>query len=575
MNYSAPIGLAAVQKANDRSAYTQLLDELEANARDTAKRMGVDWSSAIQGATSNPIHQALTLELWGLFDPVHYRDTYKDIAESDCDPLMHYVEYGDAEGRWPNPHFNPIAYRRHFESSGLGAVCSLYHYAVLGESLGLDSPGTFSARRYFVCNPDLKDWVDRPMTHFLHLGKPGGRVVHHRVRLNQDQAVKLPEKSTLLHPDHLDPQQGINVIGPLDKVSGLGVSARGYLQGLRLAGAPRVGSLARQIEFPRQSTIEQEVMQLPPLLETAPVNILHMNGDSLPLLMQHGGRTLLEDKYNIGVWYWELPVLRPEWQTSVRFFHEFWAPTPFIADILRRSTAKRVTVVPPYLDYLQTIEPVATGAHDEHRFVYCFDANSILERKNPGTLLDAFWQAFPPGSCQDRVGLTFKITYPDRQNPEVQRLYEAATADPRIRIVDNLLSDAELHHLIASATAYVSPHRSEGLGLTVIEAMAAGTPVICSSFGGLGHFINEATAFPLDYRSSEIASDHFPYAAGFVWADPQPQSLADCLKQALVDDQAKAAKRQAARAHVLDYFCSERLLQVYRDELDRLGTPKD
>ncbi|MCB2016690.1 MAG: glycosyltransferase family 4 protein [Hydrogenophaga sp.] len=555
----------------DPAAYEQLLDRLEIQARDEATRQGADWNVVMGASDTQPSvqRQALTVLMLGLFDSEYYLATYPDIAACGADALMHYVQFGDKEGRWPNAHFNPTTYRKHFAPGALEEVCALYHYAVFGEDLGLDSPTAFSPRRYLQSNPELQAWVDRPLAHFLHLGKPAGLVLHHRIRLSSDQNVDVPKRAVLSVPAPLQPEQGINVVGPLDKISGLGVSARGYLEGLRLAGAPRLGARAQQREFPRQSSLDSDHLSLPEFIEGARVNIVHMNGDTLPMMLEHGGDALFQGTYNIAVWYWELPNLRPEWQVSMKYFHEFWAPTPFIAETLRRSTAKRVTLLPPYLAYLNDIRP-ESEREGGHNFVYCFDANSILERKNPRALLDAFQMAFPPGQGNDDVHLTFKITYPDHENPEVKRLYEAAANDSRVRIIDYLLSDEELHHLIGTASAYVSPHRSEGLGLTVVEAMGAEVPVITISFGGLSHFISPDTAWPVRYHRVELPADYFPYPQGFVWADPDVDSLAENLRFVLESPEEVKCRAMAARERVLDYFCSDRLVDAYRAELDCL-----
>jgi glycosyltransferase involved in cell wall biosynthesis len=555
----------------DPAAYASVLDRLEDEARQEAERQGWDWNAVMSTPVDQPTiqRQALTLLLLGLFDAHHYRNAYPDIAASGADPLLHYVEYGDREGRWPNAYFNPSTYRQHFEAGALDNVCALYHYAMLGEDLGIDTPTAFSPRRYLDSNPELRSWVDRPLTHFLHLGKPAGLVLHHRIRLSNEQKVTLPEKRRARRPDHLDTSRGINVIGPLDKVSGLGVSARGYLEGLRRAGAPILGTLARHLEFPRQTSLGADQLQLPPFVADAPVNVFHMNGDTLPLMLEHGGEALFSHSYNIAVWYWELPTLRPEWQSSMRYFDEFWAPTPFIAETLRRSTSKRVTLLPPYLAYLNDMDR-RTTVTGPHNFLYCFDANSILERKNPGALLDAFWTAFPQEAVTADVRLTFKITYPDKTNPEVQRIYEAAVIDQRIRIVDHLLTDQELHQLIATAAAYVSPHRSEGLGLTVVEAMGAGVPVISTPFSGLGSLVREDTALPVRHDLVELPADCFPYPKGFVWANPEVASLAGRLREVVETPQDVRSRTDHARQQVTDYFCSDRLVDTYRAEIERL-----
>ena len=116
-----------------------------------------------------------------------------------------------------------------------------------------------------------------------------------------------------------------------------------------------------------------------------------MRGDTLPVMIKEQGDEFLQGKYNIAVWYWELPTLRPEWQASMKYFHEFWAPTPFIARALRQSTAKPVRLVPPFLSYLENLRSGAPATSDHSHFVYCFDANSTPQpprtKSQPKTLI--------------------------------------------------------------------------------------------------------------------------------------------------------------------------------------------
>ena len=551
--------------------YHALCVRLEGEARKAAPGLGFYWAASMEGATAQHTlaRQVLTILKFGLFDEDFYLSSYPDVAALGVKPLLHYVHFGDREGRWPNSVFDPSFYRTQFGENALRSICALYHYAALGESIGLKASKGFDPCRYLSSNPELQPWLDRPLSHFLHIGRAKGLRANQRPRLEITQNIYVNKVAHPAMPDCIDPSRGINVIGPLDKVSGLGVSARGYLDGLRAAGIEALGGRAQQREFAIQER-SKDTVTLPPYMDDATINIVHMNGDTLPLMLQDGGEELFRNKYNIAVWYWELSTLRPEWQVSMKYFHEFWAPTPFIEQALKQSTAKPVRLVPPYLSYLSNLQWQAKPSSDGENFVYCFDANSILERKNPGALLAAFWKAFPQGPSYQSVRLTFKITYPNRMIPEVNRLYEAAERDARINIIDHLLSDAELHSLIGAATAYVSPHRSEGLGLTVIDAMGAGVPVIATPSGGVDIFVTPDAAFPISFKHVELEEDYIPYPQGFVWADPEVESLAEHLSFVRQNPDEARKRAQVARQRVIDFFCSSSLISTYRSELKRI-----
>ena len=58
--------------------------------------------------------------------------------------------------------------------------------------------------------------------------------------------------------------------------------------------------------------------------------------------------------------------------------------------------------------------------------------------------------------------------------------------------------------LVADVDCYVSLHRSEGLGLTMAEAMAAGTPVIATGYSGNLDFMLPGSALLVDATEIEI-----------------------------------------------------------------------
>lgn len=69
-------------------------------------------------------------------------------------------------------------------------------------------------------------------------------------------------------------------------------------------------------------------------------------------------------------------------------------------------------------------------------------------------------------------------------------------------------SDAEINELMGQATAFVQTSRHEGFCLTVLEAMAAGCPVICTDADGNRDFCaNEANCLMPEARPEAVAAD--------------------------------------------------------------------
>lgn len=72
----------------------------------------------------------------GLFDGEWYLWRNDDVAAAGQDPLAHYVDYGAAEGRWPNRYFDPAWYRQENPDVAAASLDPLLHYMTNGEREG-------------------------------------------------------------------------------------------------------------------------------------------------------------------------------------------------------------------------------------------------------------------------------------------------------------------------------------------------------------------------------------------------------------------------------------------------------
>lgn len=121
----------------------------------------------------------------------------------------------------------------------------------------------------------------------------------------------------------------------------------------------------------------------------------------------------------------------------------------------------------------------------------------------------------------------------------------AGLRDGFVRVLGRV-SDADLAVVLRSATALLAPSRAEGFGLPVAEAMAVGTPVVCSDAPAL----------------VEVAGD-----AALVVPVGDAQRLAEAVEAVLTDDalRARLAAAGPARAAFYDWDAvAGRAWDVYR-----------
>lgn len=72
-----------------------------------------------------------------LFDPSWYLTQYNDVGRAGIDPLLHYVDFGAAEGRKPSLYFDPVFYAEQAKDTLKPGENELAHYLLKGRALGL------------------------------------------------------------------------------------------------------------------------------------------------------------------------------------------------------------------------------------------------------------------------------------------------------------------------------------------------------------------------------------------------------------------------------------------------------
>ena len=100
-----------------------------------------------------------------------------------------------------------------------------------------------------------------------------------------------------------------------------------------------------------------------------------------------------------------------------------------------------------------------------------------------------------------------------------------------IHIVDRHFDEVEMRALFHVIDCYASLHRSEGLGLTIASAMAAGTPAIATGWSGNLEFMDDDVAVLVPYSLVDVGHDAAPYPPDAAWADPDLDAGAEAMRR--------------------------------------------
>lgn len=214
-------------------------------------------------------------------------------------------------------------------------------------------------------------------------------------------------------------------------------------------------------------------------------------------------------------------TLRLGERAAVRFAHELTVPSPTLADYVMKTYGRPPLVIPngvdvhdrPGREFLETF-----GLAPKK---YILSASRLVEHKGIHWLIEAF-RALP---TDFRLVIVGDSVFTDAY---VQKLRALAHGDARI-IFTGFQSGVALAQLYAHAYLFVQPSTTEGMSLSILEAMSYATPVLASNIAENAQIV-AATGFT--FRSGDVA--HLTERLRFVLGNPDEVSCAGIRGQEYV-----------------------------------------
>jgi len=163
--------------------------------------------------------------------------------------------------------------------------------------------------------------------------------------------------------------------------------------------------------------------------------------------------------------------------------------------------------------------------------------------KDLGTLLDGF------ATVRRQVPRSRLVIAGD--GPERDRIAERASRPDLIGAVELVGFRSDVRALLAAADVYVNSSISEGVSITILEAMAAGVPIVATAVGG----------------TPEVLADA---CTGLLVSSRAPDALASAIIRLAQDPALRARLRSAARRRLEQSFTIDRMVDDYARTYRRL-----
>jgi glycosyltransferase involved in cell wall biosynthesis len=302
-------------------------------------------------------------------------------------------------------------------------------------------------------------------------------------------------------------------------------------------------------------------------VKAADLVILHIEPNDYGAIYE--SYSILKERYVIAYCVWEADDLPDAYKRSLSYVQEIWAPSHYCKAlfekyhprVLRMPHVIDRDMVCPDRDRAIVLQKIG---HNPDYIYYLMITRMWDKRKNTGALINAFVNL---RKRMPDARLIVKASAKDRA---------PSLSDPRIIFLCEQMGWSQITALYECADVYVSPHHSEGWGLTMSDALLFRKPAIATGYSGNLDFMSKDNSFLLDFREEFIRSEDIfgHFTARMKWAYPSQKDLEEKLLflYELRDDRrvSQEVHQKAEASADIGRFAPAVVGQLVRNRLDEL-----
>lgn len=315
----------------------------------------------------------------------------------------------------------------------------------------------------------------------------------------------------------------LEFFGKITENTGYGIATRNMIESLRMLGVNLKLST---------NVMSNENEWLDPYVQ------IHMQCP--PIKKAYSDR--MNSKYKIGYFYWETDRLPKQWQKSIRWLDEVWAPCQLVKDcLIKEGFSGPIEIVPTSAKRSGKVKKFNISINNSSIFLSksVFKFYSIFqwnERKGWRELLGAYFDEF---SSEDNVVLIIK-TRPLKNNIEqikkdILNLKRKINKKnfPMLYLITSDITEGEINGIHQYSDCYVSPHHGEGWGMPIHDAINFKNELIITKFGGITEFLDENSANIIKHTMGPVKNMKWcPFYGSYQnWANPSKKSLMELMRK--------------------------------------------
>ena len=289
-----------------------------------------------------------------------------------------------------------------------------------------------------------------------------------------------------------------------------------------------IGTVVDEVDFQNPSAIDQAIA-------TSQADDINICFVAMPIHGHFRGR-------NIQWIVFESTRIPEGIRPAIQGADQVWVPSAWGHSVLTAYgiDADRIRIVPEGVDGARFHAHGRRPRTSARPFRF-LTVGKYEQRKSIDQTIEAFAQVY---ANQPQVELIIKSNYFTNHHEKYNALRAKILGLDNVTLLWGEMTKIQLADLYRACDVFVLPTRAEGWGLPLIEAVAAGLPVITTMHSGHTEFLQHVTDSVLTVTHTMTAIDCPEYRSYYpdtmndwgVWAKPNVDSITACMQQALREE---------------------------------------